>query len=176
MPTTTTGMTAFYAPLYGTSSLEYAIARKNPNTYVLVFARAYGMASSRYVAILNASTPDTPALPLSTSGKPLIWIDADIDRDSRNLGPGGGVITSLLAAETPVVRLTGRTRGMHMPEGGLRNVPEVELLLNADELAQICRDCGAIELESDAKEGRRFQTVSGEGYIATYRCFQVCLP
>jgi hypothetical protein len=54
----------------------YAISRKKHH-YQLVYARAYGMASSRKVAILNYTTPEDDALPLSTNGRPLLWPDSD---------------------------------------------------------------------------------------------------
>jgi hypothetical protein len=156
--------------------LEYGLARKSPNTYLLVYARAYGMAVCRYTAILNVSTPrsiSSPALRLSTSGRPLIWIDADVDRDPRNIGPEGGMLKALLAAEPPVFRSTGRTRGMYMPEGGLRDAGEVELLLTEDELARACWYCGVIEYEWRVSSNDRFVPCDGEGYQTTYMCSQV---
>jgi hypothetical protein len=169
-------MLVFTSPDLAKGGISYAIARKSPNTYILAYARAYGMAASREVAILNAFTPrsnSAPTLPLSASGKPLIWIDTDLDRDARNLGPEGGVLKALLAAEPPVIQSTGRTRGMHMTEGGLRDAGEVELLLTEDELARVCWYCSAIETETDVKDNDRFRSCGGEGYETTYMCSQV---
>jgi hypothetical protein len=54
----------------------HAISRYK-HKYQLVFAPAYGMASSREVAILNYTTPEDAALPLSTNGRPLLCLDSD---------------------------------------------------------------------------------------------------
>jgi hypothetical protein len=167
-------MLVFTSPDLAQGGLSYAIARKSPNTYLLVFARAYGMAASRIVAVLNASTPRSnraPTLPVSSSGKPLLWLDADLDR--QNLGLEGGMLKALLAAEPSVIVATGRTRGMYMAEGGLWETSEVEILLSEDELARVCWYCEAIETETDVKEGDRFVPCGGEGYETTYMCSQV---
>jgi hypothetical protein len=168
-------MIVFRCPILGSDAFEFAIARQSPSTYLVVFARAYGMAAGRQVATLNVSTPQSSnSARFSSSGKPLIWIDSDLDRHSPSLGPEGGVLKALLAAEPPVVRATGRVRGMHMPEGGLRDAAEVEVLLAGDDMARVCWYCSDVELESDVQDGRRFPVSGGEGYEATYMCFRVC--
>jgi hypothetical protein len=61
-----------------------------------------------------------------------------------------------------------------MPEGGLRDAGEVELLLTEDELARACWYCGVIEYEWQVASNDRFVPCGGEGYHITYMCSQVC--
>lgn len=51
---------------------------------------------------------------------------------------------------------------------GEREVMEVELMLEEDELARCCYYCGRPENDWDGDE--RFKHLGGEGYEATHRC------
>lgn len=165
----------FTTPAYCQGGLEFAIARKappNPHQYMLVFSRAYGMAASSKVAILNCSTTaraiDAPKL--SPAGRPLIWLDSDMDRSPWNIGPpGGDMLTALLEANPPVIRATGRTRMMIAQPGGAKNAHEVELLLEEDQLSRMCRYCGGTELA----EADRFMRCGGDDARPEYMCFTV---
>ncbi|KAH9921556.1 uncharacterized protein BXZ73DRAFT_51798 [Epithele typhae] len=167
-------MLVFTSPEVANRGFELSLARhaRKPNTFLVVFSRAYGMASSRTYAVLNVSTPAAAPASLSPQGRPLIWLDSDLDRDPRNLGPSKGVLAALLAAEPPVVRATGRTQRMHAAEGGERDAHEVEVLLAGDQLARCCWYCGASELNDDVREGRRFERCPGsaDGAESSYRC------
>ena len=166
-------MFVFSSPEIVKGSFELAIARKSPNTYLLILARAYGMAATRTYAVLNVSTPRSAPPALSAEGRPLIWLDTDLDRDPRQLGPPGGVLAALQGAEPPVVRVTGRTQRMRAAEGGEREAHEVELLVDDEQIGRCCWYCGDVELASDVHEGRRFPHCGGEGAASTYMCFRV---
>jgi hypothetical protein len=160
-------MLSFTSPSLTAGSLEHALTRTRSGAYALIYARAYGMAASRIFSSLTTS----PSTAFSASGRPLLWIDAEIDADPRNLGPAGGVPAALLAAEPAVVAKTGPTR----PSGdGKREVVELELLLVEENLARCCYYCEAVETTSDVGEDRMV-LLSGEGYQSTYCCSQVCL-
>lgn len=152
---------------------ELAIARRSPGTYLLILARAYGMAETRVYAVLNSSTPSSTVPASSPTGHPLIWLDTDLDRDPRHLGPPEGVLAALMAADSQVVRPTGRVQRMHGKEGGERDAHEVELMLEEDQLARCCWYCNILETDVDARDNTRLQRCSGEGYTSTYMCQQV---
>lgn len=134
--------------------VDFGIARSPRGRYAVVFAKGNGMLESRRFSALHAED----AAELSADGRPLIWFDAAIDRDPRNLGPPGGTLAALLAATPPVIRLTGRTRG---------ETREVEILLAEDELARVCGSCWAVEAKS---EERRWQRHQGAGCESLYWC------
>ncbi|EPS94156.1 hypothetical protein FOMPIDRAFT_1134853 [Fomitopsis schrenkii] len=167
----------FTTPVYCKDSFEYAIARKaepNPNQYMLIFSRAYGMAATRNLATLNYSTTARAieAPKLSPAGRPLIWIDSDIDRIPGSLGPASGdMLSALLQASRPLIRPTGRTRMMIAQPGGARIAHEVEILLEEDELAHMCGYCGCPELA----EPDRFKRYGGSDARPEYICFTVCV-
>ncbi|EJD39238.1 hypothetical protein AURDEDRAFT_139331 [Auricularia subglabra TFB-10046 SS5] len=133
--------------------VDFGIARSG-GQYAVVFAKGNGMLVSRRFSTLN--TEGTTEL--SAAGRPLIWFDAAIDRDPRNLGPACGTLQGLLAASPPVIRLTGRARG---------ETQEVEILLNEDDLARVCQACGTVEAKT---EERRWERHAGEGYDSLYWC------
>ncbi len=120
-------MLIFTSPDIAKGGLELAISRKSPGTYLLVFARAYGMADTRVYAILNTSTPRSIVLANSAAGHPLIWPDSDLD---RNFGAPGDVLAALKASDTQVIQPAGRTQRMHAKQGGEREAHEVELILD----------------------------------------------
>ena len=163
-------MLVFTCPDIAKSGLELAIARKSPGTYLVIFARAYGMAETRVYAVLNVSTPRSTIPTFSASGRPLIWLDADLD---RNFGAPGDVLVALKAADTQVIQPTGRTQRMHAKQGGEREAHEVELILDEDRLARCCWYCDALEVDTDVRDNDRFRLCSGEGYASTYMCHQV---
>ncbi len=166
-------MLIFTSPDVAKGDFELAIARKSPGTYLLILARAYGMAASRVYAVLNSSTPSSTIPASSAAGHPLIWVDTDLDRDPRNLGPPEGVLAALKAADVQVVQPTGRVQRMHAKEGGERDAYEVELMLDEDQFARCCWYCDALETDVDVRDNDRLQRCSGEGYTSTYMCSQV---
>lgn len=169
-------MLVFHSPDIVNGSFELAIARRSPGTYLVILARAYGMAATRVYTVLNTSTPPSTVPPLSSSGHPLIWLDADLDRRPPHLGPPDGVLAALRAADSEVIRPTGRTQRMNAKLGGERDAHEVELVLEEDQLARCCWYCDAFELDTDFRDNRRFLLCSGEGYESTYMCPQVGHP
>ncbi|TBU30095.1 hypothetical protein BD311DRAFT_787404 [Dichomitus squalens] len=166
-------MLIFTSPDIVNGSFVLAVARKSPGTYLVVLARAYGMAATHLYTVLNSSTPRSTVPPLSSAGRPLIWLDADLDRHPAQLGPPNGVLAALRAADSEIIRPTGRTQRMHAELGGERDAHEVELILDEDQLARCCWYCDALELDSDVRDNYRFPLCSGEGYTSTYMC-QTC--
>ena len=165
----------FSSPAFANGHIYFAIARKddaNRNQYMLVLARGHGMAVTRKGATLNSSTSSAAAEAptLSSSGHPLIWFDADWERDpSAPLFPEGGLLNALLAAEPPVIRTTGRSRTQRTKKGEGHEAPEVEILLGEDELAHICCYCGDVEL----LEGDRWQRCNNSTSAPAYGCTKV---
>jgi hypothetical protein len=164
-------MLVFTSPNIVGGRLGHALARKPYNQYTLIFTAGYGMAASRESAILNSTTPYSEKLETSAENRPLIWLDADVDRDERNLGPPGGMLKALLAAEPPVIRPTGRTKVIYASEGGEREVSEVEVLLSEEDLARVCFYCGAMETLSDD----RFESCGGQAHESLYWCAPVSM-
>ena len=115
-------MLVFHSPDIVNGSFELAIARRSPGTYLIILARAYGMAATRVYTVLNTSTPPSTVPPLSSSGHPLIWLDADLDRRPPHLGPPNGVLAALRAADSEVIRPTGRTQRMNDSHDSLKIV------------------------------------------------------
>ena len=104
---------AFYSSNLMNDVSQFGIARKTPNVFLLILARGYGMAETRIWAILNVSTGSVSPLALSEKGRPLIWLDSSLDRhDPINvIAPEETLVASgLLAAESPIIRPTGRTQ------------------------------------------------------------------
>jgi hypothetical protein len=147
----------------------YAISRKKHH-YQLVYARAYGMAPSREVAILNYTTPEDAALPLSACGRPLLWFDSDWERyNEPMIGAPREMFSIVLAAVPPVIAKTGRTQPMRGPNGEEREAVEVELLLSEDQLSHRCWSCGNFETDTDIKWAR-MPRWSGEDEESLYCC------
>jgi hypothetical protein len=148
-------------------SLTYAIARKGRNEYHLIFSRAYGMAATRDWGVLNSTTA-SKSISLSSDGRPCIWMDAEVDRDPRNISPSpGGLLLALSTAEPKaIIKETGKMREI---QG--RMISEVEILLSEEELGYGCIYCGSFELQEDSE---RFANVRGEGYESEHMCFTVC--
>lgn len=165
----------FSSPAFANGRIYFTLARKddtNRNQYMLVLARGYGMAATRKGATLNSSTPSSDAHVLSPTGNPLIWFDADWERDPSDATfPEGGLLNALLAAEPAVIQTTGRTRGQSTKKGGEREVPEVEILLGEDELAHICYYCGDVELP----QADRWQRRDDDANTPIYCCPTVSL-
>ncbi|EPS94138.1 hypothetical protein FOMPIDRAFT_157994 [Fomitopsis schrenkii] len=161
----------FSSPAFANGYILFALARKddtNRNQYMLVLARGYGMAATRKGATLNSSTPSADAPALSSAGHPLIWFDADWERDPSDATlPEGGLLNALLAAEPPVIRTTGRTRTQSTNKRGEREVQEIEILLGEDELAHICYYCGDVELLEGDRWQRRNDNAANPAYCCT---------
>jgi hypothetical protein len=149
-----------------TRGLQYCFSRQPSNIYRLMYARAYGMADGRQVAVLNPSTPtDAPFAP-SPKGRPLVWIEEDGHPCFRL-----GIVTALLGADRPIVARTGRTRRVRTKYGEELESIEVEILLDEDQLSRGCRHCDDTELVYDPYD--RLERVGGEGYASMYCCSQV---
>lgn len=161
----------------GFAYLECALAR-NPwqeNQYAFVFARWYGMAAGRGICVMNSSTPPRQKIEYSSGSKhPLLWISPP----SRGF-PNDDLLRILLAAESPVIRTTGRTKEIILSAGDIEAQnqihvqPEVEILLDEEDLARVCYFCLNIECVYDTEVGCRFQRLSGEGYSSLYQCDMV---
>jgi hypothetical protein len=150
----------------------YAISRKKHH-YQLVYARAYGMAPSREVAILNYTTPEDAALPLSANGRPLLWFDSDWERcNEASIGGPREIFSIVLSAMPTVIAKTGRTQPMRGPKGEEREAVEVELLLSEDQLSHQCWSCGHYETDSDIMWARMPRWL-GEDDESLYCCARV---
>jgi hypothetical protein len=150
----------------------YAISRQK-RKYQLVYAPAYGMASSREVAILNHTTPEDAALSLSANGRPLFWLDSDWDRENEpSISAPRGMHSLVLAAMPPVIVKTGRTRPMRERNGEEREAVEVELLLSEDQLSHQCWSCGHYETDVDIMWARMPRWF-GEDDESLYCCARV---
>lgn len=163
-------MLVFTSPALSNGGLEFSLARKHPNKYLAVYARAYGMAATREWSILNFTTPGSERLFSSPQNRPCIWLDTELDRDERNLGPAGGMLAAMLAAEPPVVKATGRTKMIHAALGGEREAHEIEILVQEDDLARFCYYCGGLQHTTDI-----FERCGGEGYTSIYWCPEVSM-
>ncbi|KZT68259.1 hypothetical protein DAEQUDRAFT_336988 [Daedalea quercina L-15889] len=124
------------------------------------------MAATRRWATLNCSTsPGMAEAPtLSSAGHPLIWLDCDIDRDPRSVGPD--LLNTLLSADPPVVRPTGRMCTMVAEPGGARVAHEVEILMGEDGFSRMCCYCGDTELAGP----HSFKLCSSDNARSRYIC------
>ena len=163
-------MLVFTPPDIAKGGLELAIARRSPGTFLIIFARAYGMAATREYAVLNTSTSRSTVPALSAAGHPLMWLDADLD---RNFGASEGVFAALKTADAQIIQPTGRTQRIYAKQGGERDAHEVELILDEDQLARCCWCCDTLEVDTDVRDNDCFKHCSGEGYTSTYMCHQV---
>ena len=162
--------------------LEFSIARRDGSEFQLILSRSTGFLPSQEFAKLNSSTARFQPLTFSKEGNPTIWLDVDYERDPRGFTDPGSILGAMLEAEPRVpVRLTGRKKIVKGDGEGKktgwaqdeREIVEVELLLEEDELARCCYYCGSPENDWDRNTGR-FECLSGQGYESTYRCFRVC--
>ena len=173
LPITLLSMLVIFSP--GFRWLECALAR-NPwqdNQYTFVFARWYGMAAGRQISIINSSTPPRQKIEYSSGSKrPLLWFSPP----SRAF-PNDELLRILLAAESSVIRTTGRTKEIILSGGDIEAQihvqPEVEILLDEEDLARVCYFCLGVECVYDTEWGHRFPHLSGEGYRSLYQCFMV---
>ena len=124
---------------------------------------------------MNSSTPPRQKIEYSSGSKhPLLWISPP----SRGF-PNDDLLRILLAAESPVIRTTGRTKEIILSAGDIEAQnqihvqPEVEILLDEEDLARVCYFCLNIECVYDTEVGCRFQRLSGEGYSSLYQCDMV---
>lgn len=82
----------------------------------------------------------------------------------------------LLAAEPPVIQTTGRTKESSLSAGDLEAqnqvqvLPEVEILLDEEDLARVCYFCFGTEIVYDTEGGVRFERL---GYGSLYQCVSV---
>jgi hypothetical protein len=153
----------------GGTSIQYTLSRWKRNQWMIALARAYGMAIVQDFARLNYSTPSPEPLVLSPDGRPLVWLDTELDRG--DLGPPDGVLAALRAAEPPVIRVTKLTKMMHATIGGERKAYQVEILVPEEELAHCCEYCGMIET---IFQKERMAKYGGQGYRSAYWCMKVC--
>ncbi|KAF8903922.1 hypothetical protein CPB84DRAFT_1728052 [Gymnopilus junonius] len=140
------------------------------NLYFIAFARAYGMACSRLLDIINCTTCGPEMLELSESKRPLVWFDSFMNRMDFSSDPfhPEGHLAALLKVDPPVIKLTGRKKYMYADEGGAREASEVEILLPEESLARVCYLCRGTEYNyGDA----RFERLPGtSGYQSLYVC------
>ena len=171
LPFTFLSMLVICSP--GFAYLECALARNlwQENQYAFVFARWYGMAAERGICVMNSSTPPQQKIEYSSGSKhPLLWISPP-----RHGFPNDDLLGILLAAESPVIRTTGRTKEIILSAGDIEAQnqihvqPEVEILLDEEDLARVCHFCLNIECVYDTEVDCRFQCLSGEGYRSFLR-------
>jgi hypothetical protein len=157
------------------NAFEFGIARSHPGTYKLVFVRAYGMAVTRDLGDLDLSSPPSTSPPMSTAGRPLLWLEASNanKQEPRGLWAGSShsMYEVLITAEPAVIAPTGRTKTVRSLKGISYEAYEVELLLDEETLTRWCYYCGDSELNYAGE--KRMALLSGQGYQSTYRCSQV---
>jgi hypothetical protein len=165
-------MLVFRSPHF--AHLECALAR-NPyqaNQYICVFALRYGMALGREICVINDSTRPWQKLQYSPGSKhPFLWFSPPTAASKfRN---DNLLLHGLLAAEPPVIQTTGRTKESSLSAGdlGAQNqvqvLPEVEILLDEEDLARVCYFCFGTEIVYDTERGVRFERLA---YGSLYQC------
>jgi len=169
-------MLVFRSPLF--AHLECALAR-NPyqaNQYLCVLARRYGMALGREICVINDSTRPWQKLQYSPGSKhPFLWFSLPPQATSA-FGGNDKLLHILLAAEPPVIQTTGRTKEFSLSAGDLEAqkqvqvLPEVEILLDEEDLARVCYFCFGTEIVYDTERGSRFGRL---GYGSLNQCMNV---
>jgi hypothetical protein len=158
--------TAFSNPI------PFALARqsnRNPHHYVLTQASGYRQPFVRYLTTLNPSAPPNEPLERSSAGRPLLWIEPDVE--VTKAGTRGSTLDALLGLNRAPFRFTGRTRRRHGDDSG-DEVREAELLLTEDELLRACCYCGLLE-NANYVLSDRFARCGGEAYASRYWCEEV---
>lgn len=168
-------MLVFRSPLF--SHLECALAR-NPyqaNQYLFVLARRYGMAVGTKICVINDSTRPWRKLQYSPGSKhPFLWFS--LPTAASALRNDNLLLHVLLAAEPPGIQTTGRTKEFSLSAGDLEAqnqvqvLPEVEILLDEEDLARVCYFCFGTEILYDTEGGVRFERL---GYGSLYQCMNV---
>ena len=129
-------------------SLSMALHRRR-NVWHIVWARGYGMASTKHVATLNSPRDsDSISNPSSsqTPGRHRFWFNSDNSYLAT--------LENVLQAEPPFLRLTGRSRSeirnSHEPKVQIE-AKEVEVLICDEGLSRKCAFCGQWEGEYDVR-------------------------
>jgi hypothetical protein len=168
-------MLVFQSPLF--AHLECALAR-NPyqaNQYLFILARRYGMAEGTEICVINDSTRPWQKLQYSQGSKhPFLWFS--LPPPAASAFRHDKLLHILLAAEPPVIQTTGRCKEFSLSAGDLEAqnqvqvLPEVEILLDEEDLARVCCFCFRTEIVFDTERGSRFERL---GYGSLYQCMNV---
>lgn len=145
---TTLDFTAVEAPQHPLISLAIPPARGLATTlhrrravWYIVWGRGYGMASSKHVATLNQPQDSDPPFSASPpSGRHRFWFNSD-----NNVF---ATLENMLDADTPCIRLTGRSRMETCAVYGSKaeiEAKEVEVLICDEGLSRKCAFCGQWE-------------------------------
>ena len=173
-----TPLTPFYTTRQrGWDSIEHALHRRG-NDWYAVFARGYGMASSRCIGQISSpeessswtekasATHDPPSS--CPHLNPRFWL-----RDGRDFQPSHIAsetldFDTLLSTKPRVLADTGMRRTRKC---GTKDVEErlVEVLVKEEGLCQRCATCGAWESSSDCSTRHRKVGEDGDG-MSVYWC------
>ena len=133
------------------------------------------MAVGREICVINESTRPWQTLQYSPGFKhPFLWFSLPPQAVSE-FG-NDKLLHILLAAEPPVIQTTGRTKESSLSAGDLEAqnqvqvLPEVEILLDEEDLARVCYFCFGTEIVYDTEGGVRFERL---GYGSLYQCVSV---
>jgi len=126
--------------------LATALHRRR-NVWHIVWARGYGMASTKHVATLNCpQDSDPPAGATQPLGRHRFWFNSDNEYLAT--------LENLLQADTPFLRLTGRSRMERRASDGPKvqiEAKEVEVLICDEGLSRKCAFCGYWESIGSAR-------------------------
>ncbi|SJL08551.1 uncharacterized protein ARMOST_11917 [Armillaria ostoyae] len=138
--------------------IEVALHRRC-NRWYIVYPRAYGMADGwKLFAPLNQPQPsDSSTTPPKQSLHHRFWL-----RECPSVA-----LTDLLAATPPILKATGTTRRVKVEDKEIEE-PQVEVLLNDEQLCQRCAYCGCWEYSYPGET--RHEKVAQRGEDGIYWC------
>lgn len=138
--------------------IEVALHRRC-NRWYIVYPRAYGMADGwKLFAPLNQPQPsDSSTTPPKQSLHHRFWL-----RECPSVA-----LTDLLAATPPILKATGTTRRVKVEDKEIEE-PQVEVLLNDEQLCQRCAYCGCWEYSYPGET--RHEKVTQRGEDGIYWC------
>ncbi|KAK0478843.1 hypothetical protein IW261DRAFT_1481180 [Armillaria novae-zelandiae] len=141
-------------------NIEVALHRRC-NRWYIVFPRAYGMANGwkLFNPLNEPQASDSSTAPPKQSLHHRFWL-----RECPNV-----TLKDLLAATPPILKATGTTRRVKVEDKEIEE-PQVEVLLDEEQLCQRCAYCGCWEY-SYAGEAR-YEKIAPRGEDGIYWCGQ----